>query len=98
MVTPFLVGIATFFFHAVYAGNADIHTRGYFGIGLTMLSFALGTLPVLALISFSSVGLGKGKKASVFFKTAGLIVIVFALFNLVNGLSAIGIIPPIFTF
>ncbi|MEK7089285.1 MAG: sulfite exporter TauE/SafE family protein [Patescibacteria group bacterium] len=101
MVTPFLVGIATFFLPCGFTQAMQIYTLSagsFWNGGLTMLSFALGTLPVLALISFSSVGLGKGKKASVFFKTAGLIVIVFALFNLVNGLSAIGIIPPIFTF
>jgi sulfite exporter TauE/SafE len=63
-----------------------------------MLAFALGTLPVLALISFSSLSIKDSKYAGVFFKTAGLIVILFALFNLTNSLVVIGLIPPIFNF
>jgi sulfite exporter TauE/SafE len=66
--------------------------------GLTMLSFALGTLPILALVSFSSFSIQNSSKAGIFFKSAGLIVIMFALFNLINGLVAAGIIHPVFSF
>ena len=66
--------------------------------GLTMLSFALGTLPVLSLISFSSFTIQNSSKAGIFFKSAGLIVILFALFNLINSLVVAGIIPPVFNF
>jgi sulfite exporter TauE/SafE len=66
--------------------------------GLTMLAFVLGTLPVLALISFSSFSIQKSSKAGIFFKTAGLVVILFALFNLINSLVVIGILPPVFNF
>ena len=59
-----------------------------------MLSFALGTLPILALISFSSFSIQNSSKAGIFFKTAGLIVILFALFNLITSLVVIGAIPP----
>jgi hypothetical protein len=34
----------------------------------------------------------------VFFKTAGLIVVFFGIFNLLNALVAAGIIPPLFSF
>ena len=63
-----------------------------------MLAFALGTLPVLALISFSSFSIQKKSKAGIFFKTAGLVVILFALLNLINGFVIIGVLPPIFNF
>jgi sulfite exporter TauE/SafE len=66
--------------------------------GLTMLAFALGTLPVLALISFSSFSIQISSKAGIFFKTAGLIVIMFAIFNLINSLVVIGFLPPVFNF
>ena len=66
--------------------------------GLTMLVFALGTLPVLALISFSSFSIQNSSKAGIFFKSAGLIVIMFALFNLINSLVVIGFIQPVFNF
>ena len=65
---------------------------------LTMFSFALGTLPVLALLSFSSLSMQKKAWSGIFFKTAGLVVLFFGIFNLLNGLSAAGIIPPVFYF
>jgi sulfite exporter TauE/SafE len=65
---------------------------------LTMFSFALGTFPVLALVSFSSFSMKNSPKAGIFFKTAGLIVIMFALFNIINGLVVVGVIPPVFNF
>ena len=63
-----------------------------------MLAFALGTLPVLALISFSSFSIQQSSKAGIFFKTSGLVVILFALFNIMNSLVVVGLIPPVFNF
>ncbi len=100
-LTPVLVGIATFFLPCGFTQSMQIYTlsTGNFLTGaLTMLSFALGTLPVLGLISFSSFSIQQSSKAGIFFKTAGLIVIIFALFNIINSLAVIGIIPPIFNF
>ena len=100
-LTPFLVGIATFFLPCGFTQAMQIYTlsTGSFLVGgLTMLSFALGTLPVLALVSFSSFSIKDGKYGGIFFKSAGLIVIMFALFNLINGLVAAGIIHPVFSF
>ena len=98
-LTPMLVGVATFFLPCGFTQSMQLYTltTGSFAVGaLTMLSFALGTLPILALLSFSSFSIGDGAKKSIFFKTAGLIVILFAIFNLMNALVAIGAIPPIF--
>lgn len=100
-LTPLLVGIATFFLPCGFTQSMQLYalTTGTFVSGaLTMLSFAIGTLPVLALISFSSFSIKSGAKAGIFFKTAGLVVICFALFNLINSLVVIGLIPPIFNF
>ncbi|MEK7117305.1 MAG: sulfite exporter TauE/SafE family protein [Patescibacteria group bacterium] len=99
--TPFLVGVATFFLPCGFTQAMQIFTlttHSFVKGGLTMLAFALGTLPVLALISFGSLGLHNSSKKSVFFKTAGLVVILFALFNLINSLVVIGFIPPVFNF
>lgn len=99
-LTPLLVGMSTFFLPCGFTQSMQLYalTTGSFLSGaLTMTSFALGTLPVLALISFSSFGIRDSKYAGVFFKSAGLIVILFALFNLGNALVAIGAIPPLFT-
>ncbi len=98
-LTPLLVGIATFFLPCGFTQSMQLFTlsTGSFTAGaLTMLSFALGTLPILALVSVSSLGIRKSSKAGVFFKTAGLIVILFALLNLLSSFVAIGLIPPLF--
>jgi len=100
-LTPLLVGIATFFLPCGFTQSMQIYTlsTGSFLSGaLTMLSFALGTLPVLALISFSSFSIQNSSKAGIFFKTTGLIVIMFALLNLINSLVVIGLISPVFNF
>ena len=100
-LTPFLVGIATFFLPCGFTQSMQLYTLStgsFFNGGLTMLSFALGTLPVLAIISFSSFSIQNSAKSGIFFKTAGLIVILFALFNTINSLVIIGVLPPIFNF
>ncbi len=100
-LTPLLVGIATFFLPCGFTQSMQIYTLttgNFLQGGLTMLAFALGTLPVLALVSFSSSGLKNYRQKGVFFKSAGLVVIMFAIFNLVNSLAAIGLISPLFNF
>ncbi|MBI2065081.1 MAG: sulfite exporter TauE/SafE family protein [Candidatus Yanofskybacteria bacterium] len=100
-LTPFLVGIATFFLPCGFTQSMQLYTltTGSFVQGsLMMFVFALGTLPVLALISFSSLGIHKKTQSGVFFKTAGLVVIFFAIFNIINSLVAIGLITPVFNF
>lgn len=100
-LTPLLVGMATFFLPCGFTQSMQIYTLStgsFWAGGLTMLSFALGTLPALALISFSSFSIQNSSKSGIFFKSAGLIVIMFALFNLINSLVVIGLIPPVFNF
>ena len=100
-VTPLLLGVATFFLPCGFTQSMQIFTLStgnFLQGGLTMLSFALGTLPVLALVSFSSFSIKDSSKKGIFFKSAGLIVIMFALFNLLNSLVVIGFLPPIFNF
>lgn len=100
-LTPFLVGVVTFFLPCGFTQSMQIFTLStgsFMEGGFTMLAFALGTLPVLALLSFSSFSIQKSSKAGIFFKTAGLIVILFGLFNLINSLVIIDIIPPVFNF
>jgi uncharacterized protein len=101
MLTPLLIGVATFFLPCGFTQSMQLYTLttgGFLRGGLTMLSFALGTLPVLALVSFSSFSIKNSTKSGIFFKTAGLIVIMFALFNLINSLVVVGIVPPVFDF
>ena len=99
MLMPVLVGVLTFFLPCGFTQSMQIYTLStgtFWEGGLTMLAFALGTLPVLAFLSFSSFRIQGSPKAGIFFKSAGLIVILFALYNLINSLVAIGWIAPVF--
>lgn len=98
-LSPVLLGIATFFLPCGFTQSMQLYslTTGSFLTGaLAMLVFALGTLPVLGLISFASTKFSKSIQSSLFFKTSGFIIIFFAIFNFLAALSAVGIIKPIF--
>ncbi len=98
---PILIGLATFFLPCGFTQSMQLFTLStgsFIEGGLTMFIFALGTLPVLALLSFGSFKITKSSKSGIFFKTAGLVVIMFAIFNFINSLVVIGILPPIFNF
>ena len=100
-LTPLLVGIVTFFLPCGFTQSMQLYTLttgSFLEGGFIMLAFALGTLPVLSLISFSSFGIKNSAKSGIFFKSAWLVVIMFALFNLINSLVIIGVIPPVFNF
>lgn len=100
VLTPLVVGFVTFFLPCGFTQSMQIYTltTGSFMKGaLTMFVYALGTLPVLALLSFSALGIQKKTQSGVFFKTAGLIVIFFAIFNFINTLAGAGIISPVFS-
>ena len=99
-LTPLLIGAATFVLPCGFTQSMQLYTltTGSFLEGaLTMTVFALGTLPVLALLSFSSLSIKK-MQTGVFYKAAGLVVIFFGVFNLMNSLVAAGLIPPLVSF
>lgn len=96
-LAPLMTGIVTFFLPCGFTQAMQFYalSTGSFWTGaFTMSAFALGTFPVLAFIGFSSFSFGKGRTANIFFKTVGLVVIAFALFNILNGLVVANIIPP----
>jgi sulfite exporter TauE/SafE/copper chaperone CopZ len=98
-LTPILLGLVTFVLPCGFTQSMQVYslTTGSFLEGaLTMLVFALGTLPVLALISFASLKLSKTLQSGIFFKTSGFIVLFFAVFNFLGALAAVGIIEPVF--
>jgi len=100
-LTPALVGVITFFLPCGFTQSMQIYTLStgnFLRGGLTMLAFALGTLPALSLVSFSSLSIRNSSKSGIFFKSAGLIVILFAVYNIINSLVAVGWIPPVFNY
>lgn len=100
-LAPALIGIGTFFLPCGFTQSMQLYalSTGSFTQGsLTMLVFALGTLPMLALLSFGSLNIAHKPWKGIFFKTAGIIVILLAVFNGMNALAVAGIINPIFNF
>ncbi len=98
-LTPLLVGAGTFFLPCGFTQSMQFSalSSGSFGSGmLLMLAFALGTLPVLALLSFGSASFAHSKYAPLFFKSVGVIVIGLGLFALLAGFAGLGIINPLF--
>lgn len=97
---PVLIGIGTFFLPCGFTQAMQVAalSSGSFMSGLfIMLSFALGTLPMLALLSFGSVSFAHSKHAPLFFKSAGVVVIGLGVFALLAGLAGLGVIRPLFT-
>lgn len=98
---PVMLGIATFFLPCGFTQAMQIYTlsAGSFSKGaLIMFIFALGTLPVLAFLSITSHKIGKSPKSGIFFKTAGIIVLFFAIINFLNSLATIGLIALVLNF
>ncbi len=97
--TPLVIGFATFFLPCGFTQSMQVSAlgSGSFMSGLLlMLAFALGTLPILILLSFGSASFAHGKHAPLFFKSAGIVVIGLGLFALLAGLAGLGIITPLF--
>ncbi len=98
--TPILIGAGTFFLPCGFTQSMQFAalSSGSFASGLLiMFFFALGTLPVLALLSFGSVSFAHSKHAPLFFKSAGVLVIGLGAFALLAGLAGLGIINPLFS-
>ncbi len=97
--TPLIIGFATFFLPCGFTQSMQVSAlgSGSFMSGLLlMLTFALGTLPMLVLLSFGSASFAHGKHAPLFFKSVGVVVIGLGLFALLAGLAGLGIINPLF--
>jgi len=97
---PLLIGVGTFFLPCGFTQSMQVAAlgSGSFLSGLfIMLGFALGTLPVLSLLSFGSASLSHSKHAPLFFRSAGVVVIGLGLFALLSGLAGLGIINPLFS-
>ncbi|MEI7579493.1 MAG: sulfite exporter TauE/SafE family protein [bacterium] len=92
---PFVSGFLTFFLPCGFtltAMTASFLTNSYRVSAINMFSFALGTLPMLTLISFSGVVFNrKPGLTRIFNKVAGVLVILFALYTLNAQLNVLGI-------
>lgn len=97
--TPLIIGFGTFFLPCGFTQSMQVSALGsgsFISGLLIMLAFAIGTLPMLVLLSFGSASFAHGKHAPLFFKSAGIVVIGLGLFALLAGLAGLGIINPLF--
>lgn len=97
---PLVLGVGTFFLPCGFTQSmqvAALSSGSLISGALIMLFFALGTLPMLALLSFGSSSFAHSKHAPLFFKSAGIVVIGLGIFALLSQLVALGIINPFFT-
>ena len=97
--TPLIIGFATFFLPCGFTQSMQVSALGsgsFISGLLIMLAFALGTLPILLLLSFGSASFAHGKHAPLFVKSAGVVVVGLGVFALLGGLAGLGIINPLF--
>lgn len=91
-----LLGVATFFLPCAFTQTMQLYavSTGSFITGaLVMGTFALGTLPVLSLVSIGAAsGISKVNKG-IFGYTMGYLIVLFALLNLLGALGTFGILP-----
>jgi sulfite exporter TauE/SafE len=74
-------------------------SSGSFWSGMLIMGvFAIGTLPMLALLSFGSYRFSHTRYSPLFFKTAGVVVIGLGVIALLSSLAAQGIIRPVINF
>ena len=98
--TPLIIGFGTFFLPCGFTQSMQVvalSSGSFISGALIMFAFALGTFPMLALLSFGSASFAQSRHAPLFFKSAGVVVIGLGLFALLAGLAGLGIINPIFS-
>ncbi len=92
---PFIIGGLTFFLpcgFTLIAQGIALTTGSFFIGGMIMLFFALGTLPMLAGISYSGYRFTqKPHLTAKFSRIAGIIVIFFAFYNINGQLNVLGL-------
>jgi len=98
-LTPILIGFGTFFLPCGFTQSMQVialSSGSFISGAFIMFAFALGTLPMLAFLSFGSTSFAHSKHAPLFFKSAGIVVIGFGIFAFLGGLAGLGIINPLF--
>ena len=92
---PFILGALTFLLpcgFTLIAQSAALASSGFLKGGLIMLFFAIGTLPILGGISLTGVKFNtKPKLTSLFNKTAGILIVVFAIYTINSQLNVLGL-------
>lgn len=97
---PLLIGVGTFFLPCGFTQSMQVYTlstHSFLSWWLTMLSFALGTLPMLLLLSITWKTIQQSESSGLLFKVVGIILIILWVYNFASSLVSLGIINPFFS-
>ncbi|GAB4140428.1 MAG: hypothetical protein Fur0024_1680 [Patescibacteria group bacterium] len=100
-LTPIFLGFLTFFMPCGFTQTMQVFAiskADFFQSGLVMFFFALGTLPVLSILTFSSQSVVKFEQKNFFFKIIGFLIIFLSIVNLYSSIVKLGIIQPFINF
>lgn len=92
---PALMGAATFFLPCGFTQAMQLYamsTGSPMAGALTMGVFALGTAPGLLGVGGLTAAV-KGQASRLFFRSAGVVVVLLSIFNITNGLNLLGVNP-----
>jgi len=93
--SSFIIGALTFFLpcgFTLIAQGMALSSGDFVQAALIMLAFVLGTLPILLIISFTSVAMTKKPHLSMIFnQIVGIILIFFAVYNINSQFNVLGL-------
>ncbi len=95
ILIPFIIGWITFFLPCGFTQSMQLLAlqSGSFVAGAIIMSlFALGTLPTLLVISYTSVRFSRSRFAPIFFNTAAIIIIILGLQGVINSLKILNLL------
>jgi sulfite exporter TauE/SafE/copper chaperone CopZ len=93
--SPVLLGIITFILPCGFTQSMQVialTSGSIMEASLIMLIFALGTFPILALLSFGILSAKEKINTELLFKTSGFVIIFFAIYTFITLLISLGII------
>jgi sulfite exporter TauE/SafE/copper chaperone CopZ len=96
IISGVLLGFLSFFFPCNFTQALQFSAFGTGDVlqgAIILFAFSLGTLPVLATITFFSINFSKSINSSIFFKVSGIIIIALSTFTIYSSLILRGIIP-----
>lgn len=93
LTAPLILGAATFFMPCGFTQSLQLYalqSGGFYQGGMLLLLFALGTLPSIFGVSFIA-RFGQKSFTRHFSLASGILILVFSLFNVTNGLALAGV-------
>jgi sulfite exporter TauE/SafE/copper chaperone CopZ len=95
---PLLLGVSTFVLPCGFTQSVQVSALASHSplMGAWLMgAFVLGTLPMLALLTWGGASLAQSRFAPLFVRTAGVLVVGFGGLTLLTGLASLGLIPPV---